>query len=83
MESNPLMVVEIGGHTDASGSKKFNFDLSLQRAKSVKTALVQRGIKEQRILVKGYGMSKPLNSNTTDSDRALNRRTELKIISVK
>ena len=83
MESNPSMVVEIGGHTDASGSQKFNFDLSLQRAKSVKTALVQRGIKEQRILIKGYGMSKPLNSNTTDSDRALNRRTELKIISVK
>jgi len=83
MESNPLMVVEIGGHTDASGSLKFNYDLSLQRAKSVKTALVQRGIKAHRILIKGYGMSKPLNSNITDSDRASNRRTELKIISVK
>ena len=59
MESNPFLVVEIGGHTDNSGSKNYNLDLSEQRAASVKNALVQRGLKSDRILIKGYGMSEP------------------------
>ena len=80
MESNPFLVIEIGGHTDNSGSEKYNLDLSEQRAASVKNALVQRGLKSQRILIKGYGMSEPLNSNSSEEERAINRRTELKII---
>lgn len=82
MESNPFIVVEIGGHTDNSGSTLYNLELSEQRARSVKQALVMRGIKSERIITKGYGMSLPLNSNSTDSQKAENRRTELKIISV-
>ena len=82
MESNPFLIIEIGGHTDATGTKKYNLNLSEQRAKSVKRALVQRGLKQERILTKGYGMSKPLNANNTDLERAVNRRTELKIIAV-
>ncbi len=82
MESNPFLVVEISGHTDNSGAKKYNLDLSEQRAASVKRALVQRGLNGERIQIKGYGMSRPLNNNSTEVDRAINRRTELKIISV-
>ena len=82
MESNPFLVVEIGGHTDTSGSKNYNLDLSEQRANAVKNALVQRGLSSTRIQVKGYGMSVPLNSNSTEQERAENRRTALKIISV-
>tara|TARA_B110000977_G_scaffold127248_1_gene162618 strand:- start:127 stop:2025 length:1899 start_codon:yes stop_codon:yes gene_type:complete len=82
METNPFMVVEIGGHTDNSGTNKYNLDLSEQRAKSVKNALVQRGLKEERIFTKGYGMSQALNKNSSEKERAVNRRTELKIISV-
>ena len=82
MESNPFLIIEIGGHTDNSGSKNYNLDLSEQRAKSVKRALVQRGLKEYRIQTKGYGMNSPLNSNSSELERAINRRTELKIISV-
>ena len=82
MESNPFLVVEIGGHTDNSGSKNYNLDLSQQRAASVKNAIIQRGLKPNRIQIKGYGMSEPLNSNSSEEERAINRRTELKIIAV-
>ena len=82
MASNPFLVIEIGGHTDNSGSKAYNLNLSDDRARSVKDALVQRGIPSYRIQTKGYGMSMPLNTNSTKQERALNRRTELKIIAV-
>ena len=82
MDSNPFLVIEIGGHTDNSGSKNYNLDLSEQRAASVKRALVQRGLKSERIKTKGYGMRKALNANSSEEERAINRRTELKIISV-
>jgi len=82
MESNPFLVVEIGGHTDNSGSKNYNLDLSEQRAQSVKSALAQRGLPLDRIQTKGYGMSIPLNANSSEEERAVNRRTELKIIAV-
>ena len=82
MESNPFLVIEIGGHTDNSGSKAYNLNLSDDRARSVKDALVQRGIPSDRIQTKGYGMSVPLNTNSSEQERALNRRTELKIIAV-
>ena len=82
MASNPFLVIEIGGHTDNSGSKAYNLNLSNDRAKSVKDALVQKGIPSDRIQTKGYGMSVPLNTNSSEQERALNRRTELKIIAV-
>ena len=83
MESNPYLVIEIGGHTDNTGSKAYNLNLSEDRARSVKNALVQRGIPSDRIQIKGYGISMPLNMNISEQDRALNRRTELKIIAIK
>ena len=82
MASNPFLVIEIGGHTDNSGSEAYNLNLSDDRARSVKDALVQRGIPSDRIQTKGYGMSVPLNTNSSEQERALNRRTELKIIAV-
>ena len=82
LESNPFLVIEIGGHTDNSGSKDYNLELSNERAKSLRKALVDRGIKPESVLFKGYGMSKPLNDNSSEGKRAVNRRTELTIISV-
>ena len=83
MESNPLVTIEIGGHTDSSGSQNYNLVLSEKRAQSVKNVLVQRGLPSDRIHIKGYGMTEPLNSNLSEQEKAENRRTELKIISIK
>jgi len=42
--------------------------------------LVQRGLPSRRIQTKGYGMYVPLNDNSSEEEKAINRRTELKII---
>lgn len=82
MESNPYVYVEIGGHTDNSGTQSYNLALSEQRAQSVKRVLEQRGISSAKIQTRGYGMSQSLNANSSEQERALNRRTELKIIAI-
>lgn len=82
MESNPFMIIEIGGHTDNIGSFDYNVNLSDQRAQEVKKALVERGMASDRILTKGYGMSVPKNDNKSQEKRSVNRRTELTIISI-
>ena len=82
MESNPFLVIEIGGHTDNIGTIDYNIKLSDQRAQAVKKALTQRGVAPERILTKGFGMSLPQNDNMSKEKRSVNRRTELTIISV-
>jgi outer membrane protein OmpA-like peptidoglycan-associated protein len=81
LNSNPSLIVEISGHTDNTGSASYNQDLSERRAASVVLYLLDHGIPENRISSRGYGMSQPLESNDTPQGRALNRRTELKILS--
>ena len=70
-------VIEIQGHTDASGSAKANMRISERRAKSVYDWFVARGVDETRISYKGYGESQPKYSNKTRESRAKNRRIEL------
>ncbi len=82
MESNPFLILEIGGHTDNIGTIEYNINLSDKRALAVKNALTQRGMVSERILTKGYGMSVPQNDNTSREKRSINRRTELTIISL-
>ncbi|BAV07160.1 Outer membrane protein OmpA [Filimonas lacunae] len=84
--ANPHMVVEIGGHTDSTGSGALNQALSQSRADHVKAYLVSKGVNKNRISAKGYGSDKPLAPNTypdgTDNPegREKNRRTEITII---
>jgi len=73
--------LEIGGHTDSKGSKAYNLKLSKKRAQTVKDFLVfAYGVKDNRIVVKGYGESQPLVSNRTATGRSKNRRVEFKVI---
>ncbi len=71
--------IEIGGHTDNQGSAKMNQKLSEDRAKAVMNYLVGKGIAGSRMTYKGYGMDKPVASNSTSDGRQQNRRTEMKI----
>jgi len=70
-------VIEIQGHTDASGSDKANKKISEKRAKSVYDWFISKGIDETRISYKGYGESQPKYSNKTNEGKAKNRRIEL------
>lgn len=74
------LMVEIGGHTDNVGDDASNMELSQRRADSVKSYLIQHGIDETRIKTVGYGESKPVASNNTESGRSKNRRVEIKFI---
>jgi outer membrane protein OmpA-like peptidoglycan-associated protein len=52
----------------------------MNRAKSVMQYLIEKGIATERLVAKGYGMTKPIESNKTAEGRALNRRTEVTIL---
>lgn len=80
LEKNKALKVEIGGHTDNVGTQAYNQDLSENRAKSVYTYLIEKGIDASRLSYKGYNFSEPIAPNTTEEGRAQNRRTEFKII---
>lgn len=72
--------IEIGGHTDNIGSEVKNKALSLERAKSIVSYLVAKGIDNSRLTAKGYGSMEPIEENTTEAGRQKNRRSEVKIL---
>ena len=80
LQTNPSIRIEISGHTDNTGNLDYNRKLSENRARSVADFLISASVKAERIVAKGYGMSRPVASNDTDEGRAQNRRTELQII---
>lgn len=67
------------GHTDSTGTEKYNLDLSLKRANAVKALLVQKGVSADRVTIDGKGESEPIASNKTRADRAQNRRIEAEL----
>jgi OmpA-OmpF porin, OOP family len=77
-KQNRNLLVE--GHTDSVGSDEYNKVLSEQRAASVKSALVKRGIASERIVIIGYGKKYPIASNDTAAGRQQNRRVEAIIL---
>ncbi len=81
LQQNPLIRVEISGHTDNVGNDDANLKLSQDRANVVVQVLISKGIPSARLIAKGYGETQPYGPNDTDEQRALNRRTEFKIIS--
>jgi outer membrane protein OmpA-like peptidoglycan-associated protein len=73
-------LVDIVGHTDSTGSRAYNMQLSQQRATSVSRALAQFGVDPRRFFVAGRGPDVPVADNATEAGRALNRRVEIQII---
>lgn len=80
MKSSSTLRVEIGGHTDNSGSDDYNLDLSKRRANAVREMLMKGGADGNRITAVGYGKTKPLAPNDSRQGRSLNRRTEFIIL---
>lgn len=68
--------VEVQGHTDSAGNDDYNMQLSQERADSVRAYLVERGIDPTRLTARGYGETRPIESNRTSRGRAINRRVE-------
>ena len=90
LQENAKIKIEIGGHTDTRGDDKENLALSNERAKSVYTYLVGKGIVAERLTFKGYGESKTIISDgeiakiseakLIEAAHQKNRRTEYKIL---
>lgn len=71
--------VVIEGHTDDQGADTHNQELSLRRAQSVEGWLVQNGVASDKVDATGFGKTHPLLPNTTATNRAHNRRVEIKV----
>ncbi len=73
----PLRVVLIEGFTDSVGSASYNQLLSERRAESVRTELINLGVRSERISTQGYGEQRPVAKNDTAAHRQSNRRIEI------
>ncbi|HEX7450642.1 MAG TPA: carboxypeptidase regulatory-like domain-containing protein, partial [Polyangiaceae bacterium] len=71
--------VEVQGHTDDTGAAAYNLRLSQSRAQAVVDAIAALGIDSSRLTAKGYGQEKPLVPNSTEANRAKNRRVQVMI----
>ena len=69
--------LSINGHTDDTGSNEMNQKLSERRAASVSSFLTSHNVAATRLTVTGFGETQPLVENTSDANRALNRRVEV------
>lgn len=77
LKSNPVLALEVQGHTDNIGTAAYNQKLSEARAASVKAWLVAHGTASARLTSHGYGFTQPVASNDTEAGRANNRRVEI------
>lgn len=73
--------LEIVGHTDNTGTREGNYSLSLARAESVKSYLIQKGIPSTRFQkTDGKGQDEPVGDNNTGAGRARNRRVVVTLL---
>jgi outer membrane protein OmpA-like peptidoglycan-associated protein len=77
---NRNVFIEIQGHTDATGSEDYNYELGLKRAESVRRHLSLQGIPLHRMSVISYGESEPVADNSTREGRRTNRRVVLLVL---
>ena len=72
--------VEVQGHTDSQGDMDHNIQLSKERAESVRTYLIKKGVDPARMISGGYGPTVPIADNKTKAGREANRRVEFHIL---
>lgn len=77
LRDDPDAKIQIEGHTDSTGSRAHNMDLSRRRAESVQSYLVTHGVDSSRLSTRGLGPDYPVATNTTAAGRQQNRRVEV------
>ncbi len=79
LKQYPQTLIDIGGHTDSTGTADYNQRLSEERALSVAQFFVSQGVQTERMQVRGYGLTRPVADNNTAAGRQQNRRVEIEI----
>lgn len=79
LQEYPETNILIEGHTDNVGTDTYNMGLSERRADAVGNYLRSAGVASSRLIIKWYGESQPKVENTSDANRALNRRVQFVI----
>lgn len=79
-DNTQIEQVQIEGHTDSTGTAAINRKLSQQRAESVLKYLAAKGIKNSRMVAKGFGPDRPIADNNDEAGRDMNRRVEFNIL---
>lgn len=80
LRAAPDTRVEIGAHTDNSGSSADDARITSLQAEAVRDYLVVKGVNYQQIVARGYGASVPLTPDTTPRGRVANRRVEIRVV---
>lgn len=80
LKTNASLQIEISGHTDNVGKDADNLKLSQERVNAVRSYVISRGIDGSRMTARGYGETKPIETNDTDAGRQMNRRVEFTIL---
>jgi len=75
-------VVEVAGHTDSTGSDRYNHLLAERRANSVAQYLQAQRVNPQRLMTVGVGETRPIADNSSDAGRQANRRVEITMVPV-
>ena len=79
LKADTTVKVEVGAHTDNSGTPSGNQHLSNLQAEAVRTYLVTKGVSFSQVQARGYGSAFPLTTDNTPRGRAANRRVEIKL----
>ena len=82
MQENPNLEIRIEGHTDNVGKPEDLLRLSEDRANAIRDFLTKKGVDGRRVQTIGYGPKFPINDNSTDELRSLNRRVEVRITKI-
>jgi len=85
LHQNPTLRIELSSHTDSRGNDTYNLNLSQRRAEAAVSYLASKGIPRERMEAKGYGETQLVNAcgngdDCPEEDHALNRRTEIRVL---
>ncbi len=71
--------IQVLGHTDRTGTREYNQRLSQERANSVGSYMISRGLMPERLIVQGYGEDRPVVPTADGVAERANRRVEIRI----
>lgn len=82
LNAYPATMIDVLGHTDSTGNTQSNQRLSERRAQAVADFIVSRKVGKPRIATQGFGSTRPIASNESETGKSANRRIEIRVVPV-